>query len=155
VRAFLTETVRAGTVGPVKRALLISAVGIGLALAGCGESDEEKAKADVCDARAEIEKNVGELQDLTLGTATVDQVESNVNAIRDELAKMTDAQDQLDDTRKQQVQEATEAFKSQLDAIADDLGKSQSLENAAVQLKGDIANLATAYEESLAPIDCS
>ena len=139
----------------MKRALLVSALGLGLALAGCGESDEEKAQADVCDARADIEKNVGELQDLTLATATTDQVKSNVNAIRDGLAKITDAQDNLSGTRKEQVQKANESFKSQLDAMADDLGKSQSLQDAAAQLKGDIANLATAYEESLAPIDCS
>jgi hypothetical protein len=34
----------------MKRALLLSVVGLGLA-AGCGQSDEEKAKDDVCSAR--------------------------------------------------------------------------------------------------------
>ena len=48
--------------------LLLSALGLGLAFAAaCGQSDEEKAKADVCDARDDIQANVKELQSLTLG----------------------------------------------------------------------------------------
>ena len=139
----------------MKRTLLLSALGYALALAGCGESDEDKAKADVCDARADIEKNVTELKDLTLATATRDQVRSNLDGIRDGLKKITDAQGDLNDERKQQLQKANEAFKSQLDTIASDLGKSKSLQDAATQLKGDIANLGNTYEQTLAPIDCS
>jgi chromosome segregation ATPase len=139
----------------VKRALLISAVGLGLAFASCGQSDEEKAKNDVCDARADIEKKVNDLGNLTLATATVDKVKSDVNAIEDDLGKIADAQDQLDDTRKQQVQKANETFKSQLDSLTKDLGSGESLEGAARQLKTDITNLANAYKQSFAPIDCS
>jgi TolA-binding protein len=138
----------------VKRALLASAVGLALAFTACGQSAEDKAKNDVCDARADIQKKVTGLQNLTLGTATVDQVKSDVNGINDDLAKISDAQDQLDETRKQQVQKANETFKSQLDTLSKDLGSSQSLQGAAKQLKTDITNLASAYEQSFARIDC-
>jgi PBP1b-binding outer membrane lipoprotein LpoB len=139
----------------MKRAILLSVLGIAVVLAGCGKSDEDKAKADVCDARADIEKNVNELKNLTLATATTDQIKSNINAIKDGVAKITDAQDKLSGARKEQVQKANETFKSQLNAVGADLGKSQSLEAAATQLKADISSLANAYEQSLAPIDCS
>ena len=134
--------------------LAVTAIALGLALAACGESDEEKAQNTVCDARADIQKQVDELQNLTIGTATSDQVKSNLDAIKDDLGKISGAQDQLDDTRKQQVQQANETFKSQVDALAGDLGKSQSLESAARQLKADLTALANAYEQSFAPIDC-
>jgi Zn-dependent oligopeptidase len=138
----------------LRRALLVSAVSLGLAVAGCGQSDEEKAKDDVCDAVADIQKQAKELQSLTLGTATVDQVKSNLNAIEDDLTKIADAQDQLDKTRKEQVQKANETFKSQLDSLIRDLGSSESLQGAAQRLKSGIANLANAYKRSFAPIDC-
>ena len=138
----------------MKRALLVSAVGLAVAFTACGQSAEDKAKNDVCDARADIQKKVNGLQNLTLGTATVDQVKSDVNGIKNDLAKISDAQDQLDQTRKQQVQKANETFTSQLDGLTKDLGSSQSLQGAAQQLKTDIGNLASAYKQSFAPIDC-
>ena len=133
---------------------LVSALFLGLAVAACGESDEEKAKNDVCDARAEVEKNVKDLQGLTLGTATTDQVQTNLKGIRDGLAKIGDARANLSDANKQQVEKANETFKSQMQALLDDVGQSTSLQDAAKQLKTDIANLASAYQDSLGTVDC-
>jgi uncharacterized protein HemX len=138
----------------VRHALLLSALGLGLAFAACGQSDEEKAKADVCDARDDIQANVKELQSLTLGTATTDKVRSSLNAIKDDLAKIADAQGQLSEGQKQQIQKANEAFKSKVKAVGEDLGQSVSIEDAAKQLKSDLAQLATTYQQSFAPIDC-
>ena len=138
----------------MRRMLLLSALGLGLALAACGESDEEKAKADVCDARDDIRTQVSELQDLTIGTATVDKVKSHLNAIGDDLKKIADAQDQLSESDKQQVKSANEAFKSKVKTLGGDIGQSVSLEEAAQQLKSDFADLATTYEQALGPIDC-
>ena len=134
--------------------LLLSALGLGLAFAACGESDEEKAQADVCDARDDIQANVKELQGLTLGTATTDKVRSSLNAIKDDLQKMVDVQGDLNDSEKEQIQKANEAFKSDVKALAGDLGRSVSIEDAATQLKSGFAELAATYEQSLAPIDC-
>jgi uncharacterized protein HemX len=138
----------------VRHVLLLSALGLGLAFAACGQSDEEKAKADVCDARDDIQANVKELQGLTLGTATTDKVRSSLNAIKDDLAKIADAQGQLSEGQKQQIQKANEAFKSKVKAVGEDLGQSVSIEDAAKQLKSDLAELATTYQQSFAPIDC-
>ena len=40
-----------------------------LALGACGESKEDKAKSTVCDARADIGKQVDKLKGLTITTA--------------------------------------------------------------------------------------
>jgi DNA anti-recombination protein RmuC len=138
----------------MRRILLVSVLGLGLGLAACGESDEEKAKADVCDARDDIRTQVSELQNLTLGTATVDKVKSHLNAIGDDLKKITDAQGELNESDKQQVQEANQAFRSKLETLGADIGRSVSLEEAAQQLKSGFADLATTYEQALGPIDC-
>ena len=138
----------------MKRALLLSALALGLAFAACGQSDEDKAKADVCDARDDIQANVKDLQSLTLGTATVDKVKSNLTAIRDDVSKIADAQGQLSDSQKQQVQKANDAFKSKVQALAGDIGRSVSIEDAIKQLKSDFAELATTYQNSFARIDC-
>lgn len=138
----------------MRRLLLLSALGLGLAFSACGQSDEEKAQADVCDARDDIQANVEELQGLTLGTATTDKVRSSLNAIKDDLQKIVDAQGDLSDSQKEQVQKANEAFKSDVKALAGDLGRSVSIEDAAARLKRDFAELATTYEQSFAPIDC-
>ena len=138
----------------MRRLLLVSLLGLGLALGACGESDEEKAKADVCDARDDIRANVRELQDLTLGSATVDKVKASLEAIGDDLKKIADAQDQLSGSDKKKVQEANQAFKSKLKTLGGEVGRSVSLEDAAQQLKSDFADLATTYQQALAPIDC-
>jgi uncharacterized membrane-anchored protein YjiN (DUF445 family) len=138
----------------MSRLLLLSLLGLGLALAACGQSDEEKAKADVCDARDDIRANVRELQDLTLGTATVDKVKANLQAIEKDLKTIADAQGDLSESDKQRLQEANDAFKSKLKALAAELGRSVSLDDAAQQLKSGFADLATTYQQALAPIDC-
>ena len=138
----------------MRRALVLSALGLAFAFAACGQSDEEKAKADVCDARDDIQANVKELQNLTLGTATTDKVRSSLNAIKDDLQKIVDAQGDLSDSQKQQVEKANEAFKSKVKALAGDVGRSVSIEDAAKQLESDFAELATTYQQSFAPIDC-
>jgi uncharacterized protein HemX len=138
----------------VKRALLLSALGLGLAFAACGESDEEKAQNQVCDAREDIEAQVTELQQLTLGTATTDKIKTHLNAINDDINKISDAQGQLNDTQKQQVEKANEAFKSQIDDLVANLGTSVSLQDAAARLKVSITDLVEAYDKALSPVEC-
>ena len=138
----------------VRLVLVLSALALSNAFAACGQSDEEKAKADVCDARDDIQANVKELESLTLGTVTADKVRSSLNAIKGDLEKIVDAQGDLSDNQKQQVQKANEAFKSKVKALAGDIGRSVSIEDAAKQLESDFAELATTYQQSLAPIDC-
>jgi hypothetical protein len=68
----------------VAAALLLGA----LALAACGESAQDKAHAQVCDARKAISEQVTKLQGLTLSSSTVDEAKSGLESIGTELKKM-------------------------------------------------------------------
>jgi len=138
---------------PLVLLLLFAAAAIGLT--ACGQSSQDKAKSQVCDARADISKNVNELKGLTLATASVDGVKKNVQAIQDDLGKIKDAQSNLNADRKKQVQAANEAFTQQVKTIASSVGTSLSLSGAGSQLKAAASQLATSYQQTLGKIDCS
>jgi outer membrane lipopolysaccharide assembly protein LptE/RlpB len=133
--------------------LLLTAAAVGLT--ACGQSSQDKAKSQVCDARSDISKQVNELKGLTLATATVDGVKTNVQAIQDDLGKIKDAQGDLNADRKKQVQAANEAFTQQVKSIASSVGQSLSLSNAGTQLQTAVSQLAASYQQTLAKIDCS
>jgi Tfp pilus assembly protein PilP len=133
--------------------LLLFAAAVGVA--ACGQSSEDKAKSQVCDARSDISKQVNELTSLTLATATVNGVKDNVKAIQDDLGKMKDAQGNLNADRKKQVQAANEAFTQQVKSLASSVGTSLSLSDAGTQLKTAASQLAASYKQTLGKIDCS
>jgi hypothetical protein len=137
------------------RAVLVLAVLPTLAFAACGESKEDKAMKSVCSARADIGKQVDHLKSLTVSTATVDDVQESLKAIGSDLSKIKDAQADLSDDRRQQVQTANEAFKSQLQSITQSVGKGLTVGNAKAQLTSALQQLASAYKKSFAPVDCS
>jgi hypothetical protein len=132
--------------------LLLLAAGTAI---GCGESDEEKAQNEVCDARDDIQKQVNELSKLTVSTATVEGVQNNLNAIQDDLNKISDAQGDLSDERRQQVESANEEFKSQLNSITEGLTSNLSLSGAEQKLRSATQQLASSYRQTFAKIDCS
>jgi len=138
---------------PLVLLLLFAAAAVGLT--ACGQSSEDKAKSQVCDARADISKNVNELTSLTLATASVDGVKKNVQAIQDDLGKIKGAKGNLNADRKKQVQAANEAFTQQVKSIASGVGQSLSLTDAGTQLKTAASQLATSYQQTLGKIDCS
>jgi hypothetical protein len=125
-----------------------------LIAAGCGQSSADKAKNQVCDARSDIQKQVNELRNLTPATATTSGVKDSLNAIKNDLKKIADAQPKLNDQRKQQVQDANSQFKSQFNSILSDIGTNLSLTNAGQQLKAAVQQLASAYQASFAKVDC-
>ena len=126
-----------------------------LALGACGESKEDKAKSTVCDARADIGKQVDKLKGLTITTASASAAQESLKAINSDLSKITDAQGDLSDDRRQQVETANKAFTSQLQSIAASLGSSTTLSDAKSQLSSALQQLATAYKTSFARVDCS
>ena len=128
--------------------LLIAATAV-----GCGESDEEKAQNQVCDARADLNKQVNELAALTPATATADGVEENLNAIENDLNDIKDAQPDLNEERKQQVESANQEFSSEVQAVASDLGTNLSASGAKAQLQS-AASSCNAYKQTFAKVDC-
>jgi hypothetical protein len=136
-------------------AFVLLAVAIAVALGACGESKQDKAKKTVCSARADIGKQVDQLKGLTISTATADDVQQSIRAINGDLSKIKDAQGDLSDERRQQVQAANKTFTSQVQSILSSLGKSTSLSDASSRLTSATQELATAYQQSFARIDCS
>ena len=137
---------------PITALLAIAVV----AFAGCGdsESDQERAQNQVCDARADIQKQLSELGNSSLDTATVGGIKQRLDAIKQDLVKIKDAQPQLDDQRKQQVESANQAFGSKVDSIVKDLGTTRSLSGALTDLQNSLIELRDSYRQALAPIDC-
>jgi membrane peptidoglycan carboxypeptidase len=133
---------------------LLMAVLSALGLGACGESTQDKAKTTVCDARADISKQVDQLKGLTVSTVTVSKVQNSLKAISSDLSKIKDAQGDLSGDRRQQVQDATKTFTSQVQSIVGSVGKSTSLSEAKAQLTSALQQLGDAYKQSFAKVDC-
>ena len=129
-------------------------VATALALGACGTSKEDEAKQQVCDARADIQREVNNLKQQTPSTFTLDGVKKSVQAIGDDLRKMGDAQADLSDERRGDVRKANEAFAAQLREIGTTVLRSSSLEEAQAQLKTAVADLQQTYGDTLAKVDC-
>ena len=148
-----------------------------VALIGCGSSSDkgsspspastkaptsaqDQAAAQVCGARDGIQAQVQTLSSLSAGSSTKADVTSALSAIMTDLQKMKDAQPDLAPERKQQVQDATTAFGTQLKDILRQtvagLSKTdaQTQANAQTQAKNAAAPLKSAVKESLQPMQC-
>ena len=139
----------------MKHSMILLLMAAALVLTACGESEQEKAQNQVCDARADIRKEVDPVIGLTLTTATVDGVTSSLQSIRSSLGKIKDAQSNLDGERKQQVQEANQQFEAEVRTIVQSLGSSMSLSEGATQVKDATTKLADSYRQTLGRVDCS
>lgn len=118
-------------------------------------SQEEKALQAVCSARADIQNRVDNLASTTVTNFTVDGFKSDVNGIVNDLKTIKDNQSELDVDRKQQIQQATEQFGSEVSSTLRSLGTSLSLENAQAKLKTAGQQLIDSYKATLQPVDCS
>jgi hypothetical protein len=143
-----------GGVQTVKRSTIVMLLVAAIAVAACGQSKEDKAKSQVCDARADVRKQVDELKGLTPSTVTLDGVKANLTAIRNDLGKISSAQSDLSDSRRQQVQSANKAFTDQVRATVQNVGRSLSVADAKTQLQGAVTDLAASYQQTLGRIDC-
>ena len=125
------------------------------AAAGCGQSKSDKAMAQVCSARDSITKQVDNLKNLTITTATTSQVRDSLQAIQKDLQKIGDARKDLSDANRQQVDKANQAFASSVRKTFADVGTKTSLQDAATQLKAAFQDLADSYRNTFGQISCS
>jgi hypothetical protein len=127
---------------------------LALALAGCGESSEEKAKAQVCSAKADISKQVTMLSELTLSTSILTQAKGGLEAIGSDLTKIKNAQPNLEPARKQQIEAATHTLETQVTSIITGLVSNPSISNAEKQLKSSLTQYAKSFEKALESVNC-
>jgi hypothetical protein len=142
----------------LRKPFALAALGLlTLTLVACGESAEDKAKAQVCNARANISKEITKLSELPLSTNLPSEIKSGAEAIGKNLTTIKDEQDKLAPARKEQVQTASSTFANQVSSIVSGLlsTKSLSLTNAEAQLKSAATQLKNSYKAALAPINCS
>lgn len=127
-----------------------------LALGACGsESSEEKAQNTVCDARDDIGKQVADLKSLTPATVTTDAVTQNLDAIKNDLKDIADAQSDLSSDRRSEVEAANKAFASSVEGIASQLGSSLSASDAKAGAVTALQQLAASYQKTFAPVNCN
>jgi regulator of protease activity HflC (stomatin/prohibitin superfamily) len=139
----------------MRRVPLLGAIGaLALAPAGCGESTEDRALVEVCDARADITRQIDELAQLTPTTVTADAVTQNVEAIRGDLRTITEAQGELSDDRREEARAANDAFAAEVRSVASTLLRSTSVEEAEAQLGTAVDQLAESYRSTLGTVDC-
>lgn len=128
-----------------------------LALAACGgggSSKQDKAKSQVCDARADIAKQVDTLKGITVSTATLDQIQTSLKAINNDLKQIAGARNDLSGDNKSQLEQANKEFVTQINSIASSLLKSTSLSQAQSQAKAALSQLSDAYQQTFAKFSC-
>jgi predicted nucleic acid-binding Zn-ribbon protein len=128
---------------------------VAVILVACGESDEEKAQNRVCDARADIEKRVDDLAALTITTASIEQVTDNLTAIRDDLQEIADERGELAPEQRDQVDQAADSFRSELQTTAKDVASgTASGEEAGARVGAALDDLAKSFRQAYGPVDC-
>jgi hypothetical protein len=127
---------------------------LAFAIGACGESSADKAQTAVCDARADMSKQVDELKAMTPATVTTDAVKENLTAIRNDLKDITAAQSDLSDDRRSEAEAANKTFSSSVRSIVGELGTSLSASDAKSALTAALQQLATTYQSTFAPLNC-
>jgi chromosome segregation ATPase len=138
-----------------RRAIVILASLLAALPVACGESEEEKAQDRVCDARADIEKRVDDLADLTITSASIDKVTNNLKAIRDDLEKIAAEREDLAPEQRDAVDQAAKRFRSELETAAKDVvSGAASGEEAGARIGAALDDLAKSFREAYGPVGC-
>jgi hypothetical protein len=127
------------------------------AFTACGESAQDKAKAEVCDARDEISKQITELQGLTLSSNAVNEAKASFEAIGKSLDKAKNARADLAPARREQVESATKTLQQDLNGIGSELASdltAASAEAGLSKFKSALSTFAADLKQAFAPIGC-
>lgn len=128
---------------------------LAIVLGACGKSAADKAQSTVCDARSDISKQVAQLKSLTPATVTKDAVTQPLNAIKSDLKDISGAQGDLSSDRRSQVEAANQAFTTSVKSITSQLLTSVSAADAKAGIVTALQQLATSYQQTFAPVNCS
>jgi uncharacterized protein YicC (UPF0701 family) len=138
--------------------LLIGSLG----LAGCGESSAEKATKQVCSATSEISTQLKKLETLPVSSSFPTEAKASVEAIDKSIKKIDEAAPNLPTARKEEIDAANTAFKTEIAAITKSVAsasKSSNLEaalkSAEPQIKASLSRLATDYKKAFEALKCS
>jgi ribosomal protein S20 len=144
---------------PAAIAVLLAAA---LGTAACGESSSEKATKQVCSATSEIRTQLKKLETLPINSSFPTEAKASAEAIDKSIKKIDEAAPNLPTARKEEIDAANTAFKTELAAITKSVasaGKSSNLEaalkSAEPQIKASLSRLATDYKKAFEALKCS
>lgn len=135
--------------------ILVAALVLGAGTACGGESASEKAKSEICDASSDIQTQINNLKGMNAGTATLEDVNTSLTAIKNAGSTIGDAIPDLDGNSKLQLQTADETFALSIQSTLLPLfSKETSLAEARSQLPSAVATLASSYKQTYGTIGC-
>jgi hypothetical protein len=124
---------------------------------GCGgESASDKAASQVCDAKADIQKQIDGLRSADTSGILVGKVQTALRAIQADLASIAGAIPDLADDRRQQAAAATAAFKQGLSDAAGALvsGVSMDADDVGGQVSAALAKLGGSFKAAFSQVSC-
>jgi len=136
---------------------------IPIGLAGCGESSEEKATAQVCSSTKAIQAQLAKLSSLSLSSKAPEEIQNAASVMQKEAAKAKESTQNLPASAKAPVEAAQSALQVELAALAKGLvsaAKSSSsleavLKESEPAVKTAVAGLATSYKQAYESLKCS
>jgi hypothetical protein len=143
---------------PIKALAIFVLLFSATALVACGESAEDKAKAEVCAAGNEINSQIAKLQSLTLSTNTPNEAKASFEAIGNSLTKIKNAASKLTPARREQVEAGVKKLESEGSKIVSELSSNLSvanLEAALTKFKSALSAFGANFKQALAPVGCS
>lgn len=143
--------------GSRRRLALVAAFAVSaLTFAACGESEAEKAKAQVCHSRSQIEKSVASLKNLPPSTSAISTAKNDFESILAELKKMSEAEPKLEPALRSKVETAQSDFKTSVLSIVGELASGGLSSGSVTSKLGDaVTQLAKSYKSTVASINCS
>lgn len=134
-----------------------------MALAGCGESAEEKATAQVCSSTKEIRAQLSKLSDLSLSSKALEEIKDAAGVMKQEVGKIKESAPNLPSARKGEVEAAQKVLQTELIAAVATLASTVKssgdaeavLKQSEPQVKAAVAGLAASYKHAYEALKCS
>ena len=129
---------------------------VALAASACGggKSDSDKAKSQACDAKSDIQEQITTLKGLPLSSSSIDKAKASVTSIGDDLKTIQDAAPKVSGDLKDQLQQANESFKSEVQSITQSITSASSVTGIATALATAGTNLEKAYQSAFSSVKC-
>jgi hypothetical protein len=144
-------------------AVLAAILLVPIGLAGCGESSEEKATAQVCSSTKAIQAQLSKLSSLSLSSKAPEEVTAAASVMQTEAGKIKESTQNLPASTKAPVEAAQGALQVELAALAKGLvsaAKSPGSAEAVLKasepaVKTAVAGLAASYKQAYESLKCS
>jgi hypothetical protein len=135
---------------------LVAALTLALGtLAACGgESEEDRALTQVCDARADIGTQVDALRNVTPAMMADGEVGHILETIRTDIQTIRDAREDLSGERRAEANAANEAFATEVRSLGAAVVAGDPPAQAEAQIQASVQQLADSYRDTYGQIDC-